>query len=109
MVCHMRNSDNRCFCLRDTVNNIEGPCLKSQQFLQYRELPYDKAAMHVKRIDAFQLGEYGYSNSYVLEVSHGKKANHRKRRDPCGFFFLQGAIQAKYETHMFFRRLWVFY
>jgi hypothetical protein len=59
MVCHMRNSDNRCFCLRDPVKNIEEPCLKSQQFLQYQKKPYDKAAMPVKRIDAFQLGDYG--------------------------------------------------
>ncbi len=48
--------------------------------------PYDKADMSVKRIDAFLLDDYGYSNSYVLEASHGKKANHRKRRDACDFF-----------------------
>ena len=65
------------------LNNIKGILDFLAPFIP--KSPYDKADVPVKRIDAFLLGDYGYSNSYVLEATHGKKANHRKRRDPCGF------------------------
>jgi hypothetical protein len=42
-----------------------------------RKLPYDKAAMPVKQIDAFRMVEHQHSNSYDLEASYGNEVNWR--------------------------------